>query len=127
MERLGPPSDCYHATFGRYPPAWVKNLQGEGRSFRDSGHCYLRFQVTAEEVSALLGSEFHSIERTEFEERTKGAALVGPRPSWWNPMSGNGPEFSASDAFHPGFSGGHAFAAYDPASGWFHLYWSGLD
>lgn len=127
IERFPSPEECYRVTFGMGPGHSVSGLQGEGRAFRDSGHCYLRFRITEPDLTSLLGGQFRTIAREEFIAETAGAALFGPAPAWWTPLSGKPTTFMRSEGFHPSFSRGRAFLSYDAGTQIVHLYWDGLD
>lgn len=127
IERFASPQECYRVTFGMEPGPAVSDLQGQGRAYRDSGHCYLRFRVPKPVLTSLLDGEFRTIDRDEFITWTEGAALFGPTPVWWSPLADSPSVFMRSETFHPSFSQGEAFLSYDDDAQIVHLYWAGLD
>ncbi|AMV35834.1 hypothetical protein [Planctomyces sp. SH-PL62] len=126
LEAYPGPEYAFQATFGAFPSSSVRNLQGEGRAFRDSGHVYLKFEVPQGTLQAMLGGGFTPLSAEAFAKETTGAAIYGPRPGWWMPLPGS-TVLLESKRFHPTFSTGEAFAAYEPATSTAYLYWSGMD
>ena len=127
LEEYGSPGDVFEATFGVKPGPSIQGLQAEGRAFRDSSTCYLRFRSPLPQLNGLLGASFTKLTADEFASKTPGAGISGPTPAWWTPLAGSPTVFLESGAFHPGFTQGRAFVSYDPSSQVAHLYWDGID
>ena len=117
----------FRATFGKAPPGQIANLQASGKTFRDSAHCYLRFTAPYPVVQSLAGGSFTEISAAPFASNTCNAAIVGPTPRWWAPSTNVASKFFSSSSFHPSFSQGEAFLAYDPRNQVVHFYWDGID
>lgn len=127
IESLGSPESCFKATFGVKPPPTVFNLSGQGKSFRDGAHAYLKFNASFETVTGLIGSNFQPMTQTEFARDTGGAALVGPTPPWWTPLQGSRSIFLKSTSFHRSFHQGKAYVSIDVPTQTAHVYWMGFD
>src|SRR5215471_16249886 len=69
---------AFRATFGKSPPGQITNLQTHGKTFRDSAHCYLRFNAPFTLVQSLTGGSFSEISAASFASNTRNAAIVGP-------------------------------------------------
>ena len=126
LEAFPGPEYAFEATFGTFPGPTITTLVGEGRAFRDSGHVYLKFQVPQATFRTMIGGGFTPLSADAFARKTTGGAISGPSPPWWTPLPGS-TVLLESTSFHPTFSGGEAFAAYDPATSTACLYWSGID
>src|SRR6266852_6089263 len=126
IESYSSAEQCYFAAFGTHPEPAVSNLQGEGKSFRNSGHCYLRFRIPEQSLKKLLGEHFRNITRAEFMKDTESGCLVGPRPAWWLPLAGDPGTFMRSETLHLHFRNGKAFLSYDAKTEIVHLYWNGI-
>lgn len=127
MEDYANPEAAFRATFGVPSSAAISGLQGCGTSVRDSSFCYLRFQAHFADVRELVGGSFSPITFADFKRRTSGAKISAPRPTWWAPPVGGTTQFYTSSAFHPSFTRGKAFLAYDPSAEVAYLYWDGND
>ena len=127
LEEYPTSESVFRATFGKAPPGQTANLQASGKSFRDSAHCYLRFKAPYPVVQSLAGGSFTEISAVSFASNTCNAAIVGPTPLWWAPPTNSTSKFYSSPAFHPSFSQGRAFLAYDAANQLVHFYWDGID
>src|SRR5215813_2068655 len=101
LEEYPNPKSVYNATFGMAPSAQVANLQAYGTSFRDSGHCYLRFNAPYSFLQTLVGTRFTEVSAASFVESTSNAGITGPTPSWWTPPTNSTSKFFSSTNFHP--------------------------
>ena len=127
LEEYPTTESAFRATFGKAPPAQITSLQAYGKTFRDSAHCYLRFNAPLALVQSLAGGSFSEISAVSFASNTCNAAIFGPTPLWWAPSTNSTSKFYSSSGFHPSFSQGKAFLAYDATSQIAHFYWDGLD
>ena len=125
MDKYPSATACFVGAFGHSPGPEISQLQGEGAAFRDSGYMYLRFTTSRSRLSRLLGSDFRPLSREEFKHDTDG--IQGPSPDWWRPLTSLRSYFYTSNSFHPEFSQGHAFVAYDPETNTVFWYWDGID
>ncbi len=127
MEDYPDAPSVFRATFNTSPPNDVNNLQGYGHVFRDNSACYLRFTSPFPTVQMLTGKTFKAITPDTFSTSTAGGAIVGPTPSWWTPPRTKTSTFYTSTDFHPDFSTGRAYLAYDSATQVAYVYWDGVD
>jgi len=117
----------FEQTFGSKPSPAISKLQGGCSAFRDSGHCYLRFQCPRKEFNRLRPASFTDMTKGAFSTEITNAGITGPIPLWWTPLSGTSNEFWSSSAFHPTFFRGDALASYNDATQTAHFYWDGWD
>ncbi len=127
MEAYPTAGSVYRATFGAQPGPGVKLLQAGGRAFRDNSACYLRFQISPENLTTLLGPDFLPMTRDEYTSQTRTAANADPIAPWWDPLRDRPTHFQRSGQFHPTFVLGHATLAYDPDNQIANLFWEGSD
>lgn len=127
VEEYGDPGTVFAVTFGGPPGPGVSILQANGRAFGDNSACYLRFKASPGAFSALSAKGFTPITMKDYREKTAGASISGPTPSWWNPTRDAPTVFLYSGSFHPGFSRGQAIIAYDPVVQVANFYWDGID
>jgi hypothetical protein len=117
----------FQATFGTAPPRSVSHLQGFGSVFRDSSHCYLKFEAPFHDVQAFMGSTFTEISAAEFAELTKSGAIVGPTPGWWSPPTTPATKYFSSTGFHPHFPSGRALLAFETTTNLACFFWDGSE
>jgi len=127
LEEYSTSESAFVATFGKTPLVQITNLQAYGKTFRDSAHCYLRFNASYPVLQSLAGGSFTEISAASFTSNTCNAAIVGPTPLWWAPPTNSTSKFYSSPTFHPSFSQGRAFLAYDATNQLVHFYWDGID
>ena len=127
LEEYPDARSVFRATYSASPPVDVTNLQAYGRAFRDSSTCYLRFNAPFARVQSLVGRTFTEIAPASFTSSTSNAGISGPTPSWWVPPLTATSKFYSSTGFHPSFSSGQAYLAYDSATQLAYFYWNGSD
>ena len=127
LEEYPDAKSVFRATFGATPPKEVTELHASGRAFRDSSSCYLCFDAPFTTVQSLAGSTFAEITPESFTSHTSDAGISGPTPPWWTPPLAPTSKFYSSTGFHPSFSTGQAYFAYDSATKLTYFYWDGID
>ena len=120
-------AQVFESTFGAPPGPSIGDLQAFGRTYGNNVLCYLKFRTSREPLDRLLGSTFKELTDREFRAKASGAGVVGPIPTWWQPMAGSPTDFLESHVFHPGCKAGHALVSYDSRSQVVHMYWDGAN
>ena len=120
-------AQVYESTFGAPPGPSIEDLQAFGRTFANHVLCYLKFRTSREQLDRLIGSRFAERTSSEFGTKISGGGIVGPIPTWWQPMAGSPTEFFESHTFHPGCKTGRALISYDSKSQVVHMYWDGTE
>lgn len=110
---------CFQATFNHSPGLGIRNLQCEGKSFRDSDFAYLRFTASLTEFKRLMHG-IPSVSRGQFESAQHG---FGPVPSWWKPLDGSPMVFLQSENYKKEFQVSCAYVTYDPSTQVVCMYW----